>query len=410
MQKVNDTIFHSANGKFKFSSPKELMAQLDKTTAMQLGQAGAIITKDTSAISDQCWNITTCGPLWQNVDQDSSAGVLGKGLTTDDAKQALRNSIHTHNAQEPEQVGFLYNLFSFKGCNSGGPDNQYRVRGGTQAIPIAAAALLGKNITLKAVVQSVNTSSERIQVHTTDGLEFSSAAVVVTGPPSAVLGIEFAPPLAGVQAQLLQRMPMGTSLKFAAVYTQGPWWRKHGLQGDILATALPKNLSVPGSSLPLFVQCHDHSPFSRKFGIIACFVEGRQNLYFTTLPAETQESLMRSFLRLSFSDVLGRPPVEPAFFVTHNWADQPFARGAYTSYFPPGVLSVPEYWTAYRQMEKLPNVLLAGADYHTGWGNGYIEGAIRSGQRAAELLHSRLQERQRHVGTTQAGSIGAAYV
>ena len=42
-----------------------------------------------------------------------------------------------------------------------------------------------------------------------------------------------------------------------------------------------------------------------------------------------------------------------------------------------------------RKMEKLPGVFLAGADYHAGFGNGYIEGAIRAGQAAAELAAKR---------------------
>merc|ERR1712091_545247 len=89
---------------------------------------------------------------------------------------------------------------------------------------------------------------------------------------------------------------MGTSLKFSAVYKQGPWWRDLGFQGEILATALPDTGS------PLFVQCVDHSPFSRQFGVIACFVEGRQNLHFTTLPRQRQQELMKAFLKQSFND------------------------------------------------------------------------------------------------------------
>ena len=54
-------------------------------------------------------------------------------------------------------------------------------------------------------------------------------------------------------------------------------------------------------------------------------------------------------------------------------------------------MSLPAYWAAFQQMEKLPNVFLAGSDYHIGFGNGYIEGAIRDGQRAAQKVALRLQ-------------------
>merc|ERR1712217_415315 len=103
---------------------------------------------------------------------------------------------------------------------------------------------------------------------------------------------------------------------------------------------------------------------------------------------------MLQFLRLSFND--SRAVTFKPSFYAHNWADQPFARGAYTGFFATGVQSVPEYWAAYRNIEKLPNVLLAGSDYHTGFGNGYIEGAIRDGQRAAAFVNARLRQRYDH--------------
>ena len=63
----------------------------------------------------------------------------------------------------------------------------------------------------------------------------------------------------------------------------------------------------------------------------------------------------------------------PLLLASDAYEDQPFARGAYTGFFPPGVMSLPEYWKAFQEMEKLPNVFLAGSDYHQGFGNGYIE-------------------------------------
>lgn len=186
---------------------------------------------------------------------------------------------------------------------------------------------------------------------------------------------------------------MGASTKFAVIYEDGPWWRELGLQGDIIATALPDELSMPGSTpearKPLFVNCVDHSPYSRKFGVICCFIEGRQNLYFSTLPHERQEDLFLRFLERSLNSSRASQP-RPRF-VGHNWIEDSFARGAYTNYITPGVMSVPEYWAAYRNQEKAPNVFLAGSDYHTGFGNGWIEGAVRSGQRAADAVHKRLQ-------------------
>eukprot|EP00927_Polykrikos_kofoidii_P045478 TRINITY_DN39487_c0_g1_i1.p1 TRINITY_DN39487_c0_g1~~TRINITY_DN39487_c0_g1_i1.p1 ORF type:complete len:544 (-),score=66.42 TRINITY_DN39487_c0_g1_i1:16-1647(-) len=398
--RVKQLVIHTQSGTHQYQKPSELLSAFNASCLGDLERAGAYIDNATSSIDDRCWQVDSVGDSWMELDQDSTGGRLRPYLSTKEARQILRNTIHNHNAQEPEAVGFLYNVMSFKGCNSAQADDTYRVRGGTQAIPLAILASLGHNrVSLSSPVRSIESADGVVRAVTHDGRVVEAKAAVVTGPPPTVLGIEFSPPLKGADAQLLQRMPMGSSMKFAAVYDGGPWWRSLGLQGDILSTALPEQLSMPGgvpeARLPLFVQCVDHSPFSRNFGVIACFMEGRQNLYFATLPHEQQEDLFLRFLERSLNSSRVREP-RPSF-VRHNWMDQPYARGAYTNYMAPGVQSVPEYWAAYRSQEKLPGVFLAGADYHTGFGNGYIEGAIRSGQGAADTIHKRFQERVTEV-------------
>jgi monoamine oxidase len=295
----------------------------------------------------------------------------------------------------------LYNLLSFKGCNSAGPDSEFRVRGGTQALPLAIAAKLGPSrLTLGDPVKSVRVIKENeVHVQTRSGRLFVAKTVILTGSPPAMLGISFDPPLPTVHAQLLQRMPMGTSRKFIAVYKRGPWWRSFGLTGDILASTLPEDLSIPVGSdmVPIFGQCFDTSPFSQRYGVLTCFVEGRQNLYFSRLDEEQQRDIFRKFLWVTFKDVLNEPDAtlwEPDWFVSHDWAADNYVRGAYTAYFPPGILSVSEWWEAYREMEKIPNVFLAGSDYQVGFGSGYMEGAIRAGERAAVMVKQRLTELQ----------------
>ena len=136
----------------------------------------------------------------------------------------------------------------------------------------------------------------------------------------------------------------------------------------------------------------DHSTFSRSFGVLSCFVEGKANFHLTQLPQSEQRKLLLSFLSSSFND--SRAETYEPWVVSHNWGDEPFARGAYTGFLTPGALSTPALWKAFRTQEKLPNVYFAGADYHAGFGNGYIEGAIRSGQRAAARIHARLRRAQ----------------
>lgn len=392
--RLKDKVVYTAKGAIRYRKPSELLASLDPVSVSDLRRAGAEIDKVVAMIDDRCWDVVNVSDTWADIDLYSIGSRYQPFLSTLEGRNILRHSIHDCNAQEPEAIGLLYNSMSFHGCNSAGPGSQYRVRGGTQALPLAIAKSLGASrVSLRSQVRSVTSLAGAVKLVTQTGHAFEAKAAIITGPPPALLGIDFSPPLSGANAQLLQRMPMGASTKFAVVYPDGPWWRELGMQGDIIATALPDELSIPGNTAearrPLFVNCVDHSPFSREFGVICCFIEGRQNLYFETLPTERQEELFLKFLESSLNSTKARNP-RPQF-VGHNWIDDPFARGAYTSYIAPGVQSVPEYWKAYRNQEKLPNVFIAGSDYHTGFGNGWIEGAVRSGQRAAESIHARLR-------------------
>jgi len=141
-----------------------------------------------------------------------------------------------------------------------------------------------------------------------------------------------------VQKELISPncMPMGRCVKFMAIYKRhGPWWRKHNLQGDILACGgLPRHLSVgiPATCsssrsrsktansannnnnereeeeeedrVPLFPYCFDLSPRSQKYGVLCCFLEGVPYQYFQNLSSDKQRQLLTDFLQLSFQDFL----------------------------------------------------------------------------------------------------------
>jgi monoamine oxidase len=61
-----------------------------------------------------------------------------------------------------------------------------------------------------------------------------------------------------------------------------------------------------------------------------------------------------------------------------NWADEAYTRGGYAGYMPTGV------WSSYGLALRLPIGRLhwAGTETATIW-NGYMDGAVQSGERAA---------------------------
>lgn len=68
-------------------------------------------------------------------------------------------------------------------------------------------------------------------------------------------------------------------------------------------------------------------------------------------------------------------------YTDHVWQDETWSRGCYSALFPPGV------WTAHGSAIRQPEgrVHWAGTETATEW-HGYMEGAIQSGERAAQEL------------------------
>jgi monoamine oxidase len=75
----------------------------------------------------------------------------------------------------------------------------------------------------------------------------------------------------------------------------------------------------------------------------------------------------------------GPKAASPVSFDQRDWAAEPYTRGDMFAHYPPGVL------TGYGRALRAPcgRILWGGTETATVWG-GSMEGAVRSGERAAE--------------------------
>ena len=76
--------------------------------------------------------------------------------------------------------------------------------------------------------------------------------------------------------------------------------------------------------------------------------------------------------------LFGPRAARPEAFVERSWAEEEWTRGCYGCYLPPGG------WTSYGDALRAPVGALhwAGAETSAVW-CGYMDGAVRSGERAA---------------------------
>jgi monoamine oxidase len=238
---------------------------------------------------------------------------------------------------------------------------QDRVAGGSVRVAEAMAAALGERVVLGRPVRGVVHDARGVRVITRDGAEYGGDAVIVTLPPALAGRLEYDPPLPSWRDQLTQRMPAGSVIKAYAVYPE-PFWRADGLNGQAVSDAGPVKVTF------------DNSPPSGTPGVLMGFLEGKEARHW----ARRGDAERRAAVLGCFTRYFGPAARHPDRYLERDWMAEEFTRGCYGAHFGPGT------WTSYGEAWRAPvgRVHWAGTECSPRW-NGYMEGAVRSGEAAA---------------------------
>jgi monoamine oxidase len=258
--------------------------------------------------------------------------------------------------------GSINTLFSIEG---GSQENM--VDGGAGSIAHRMAATLGDSVRLSAPVRSITQRNDQVVVEA-DGLSVSARHAVVSVPPVLVLDIAFDPVLPEDRQALYSRAAAGPETKTLVVYDE-PFWRAEGFSGQ---SAEPKS----AAEVTL-----DATPASGSPGVIASFSFGAVAERVGALdPAERRRAVLDT-LAARF----GPRAAAPVHFVETAWWTEPWTRGCSMAHFPPGIL------TRYGALLHQPwlQVHWAGTETST-ISHGAIDGAVRSGERAAAEILDRV--------------------
>jgi monoamine oxidase len=294
---------------------------------------------------------------------------------TDGGRFLLDVAITSIFSCEPRDVSLLFVLFYLAAAgnestpgtierlvNTGGGAQEQRFVGGSQLVPIKLAERLGDRIQLNQPVRRLVTNDDGTITATTDSGTVTASRVIVAIPPPLAARIDYSPQLPALRDQLTQRMPMGTVMKVHAVYPE-PFWRAAGLTGQVVADTPPAQVTF------------DNTPPEGKPGILMAFVEAeaaRERL------VPNQDKLQSEVLK-NFTDYFGPQAANPTSFHISDWQEEPWTRGCPVCFTAPGVLL--DYGTAIRA--PAGRIHWAGTETSTFW-NGYMDGAVRSGERAAK--------------------------
>lgn len=241
---------------------------------------------------------------------------------------------------------------------------QDRIQGGAQAPAERLAASFQDRIRFQTPVRRIRQDAEGVYIEHDAG-RVRAQKVIVAIPPTLASQIDYTPTLPPTRVQLTQRMPLGTVIKCYAIYER-PWWRDLGYSGQVVAD--PR--------LP-FQTTFDNSPSDGSKGILTAFCLANRARPLLNLSMAERGKLILAGLAQCFGPTAAK--VEQ--YLDHSWANETWSGGCYVGLRSPGA------WLGYTDAlaEPCGHIHWAGTETATVW-NGYIEGAIRSGERAAREL------------------------
>lgn len=268
-------------------------------------------------------------------------------------------------------------LFFLNYCKSGGGlltmrsdrkggGQHLRVRQGTQLFAKGLASDLPKGtISLSSPVQNITQRGRQQADLLAGGVLYSARKVISTVPSPVLKTISFNPPLPQEKIAWLTSSGYGYYCK-AMMQFSTPFWIEKGFCG------LAQSFIGPAS-----VVRDTSSPTDEKH-ILTCFMAGDSGKAWSTLPQQEREQALLKQLQALFSiSDLQRSFVKS---YSHEWNDDEYAGwGCPSISLTPGVLGGVGA-DAFRQSWK--NVHFAGTETAGEW-KGYMEGAVRSGERAA---------------------------
>lgn len=273
-------------------------------------------------------------------------------------------------AAHPSEISMLFALHytrsgrdfeTLMNIRNGAQDE--RILGGADLPARKIADLLGNDLRLSCPVSSVSQDSCGARISAV-GSEYTARKVIFAIPPPLFSKISFATPVSAARKQLWQRMPMGAVWKCYAIYPE-PFWRKKGLNGVVASDS--------GYTRVVF----DNSPHDANRGILMGFVLADEARALSSLnESERREAILGSFVKY-----YGPEAAKPMQYTDQTWVDEEWSQGCYTAIMAPHTLS--SLGKLLREPEG--HFHFAGTETAEEW-TGYMEGAVRAGEREARRL------------------------
>lgn len=191
---------------------------------------------------------------------------------------------------------------------------------GVQRIPEAMAASLEASVELEQCVTAIESHDAGVQVHCSNGRRFTGRHLVCSLPFSVLRGISIDPPLEGLQADAVDKLP---SQAITQVYlsVKQPFWEEDGYSASLFTDTL--------AGMVAGVRAYDDPD---RVTHLSAWAMGANAMTLDRLAsdAEAGRQVIAAIERI-------RPAAtgQLELIGLHSWGADPYAKGAW-AYFKPG--------------------------------------------------------------------------
>jgi monoamine oxidase len=303
-------------------------------------------------------------PQARELDAATAADGLDELGITGNARYLLDAEFRDDYGVEPDRLSQLFVVSTYAAAQNQ-PDSGievFRIEGGNDQVPQGLAAELGDDVRLRSPVARVDRSGSGVAVALRDGRSFEGDFCVLAAPLPALRAIRVQPPLPPPLAEAIARTQYGPISKTLLQYPRR-FWRAQGLSGyaitDLSAgTTWEATVDQPGQQ-----------------GVLIAYAAGALGERQLELSDRALVDAVAAGVTATFPGQVPAPvEAQPV-----RWPLMPYSGGAYVAWEP-------------RQLSAWYGPLREGtgrlrfAGEHTAELSGYMEGAVRSGQRVASEI------------------------
>ncbi|EXJ84244.1 hypothetical protein A1O3_04911 [Capronia epimyces CBS 606.96] len=291
-------------------------------------------------------------------------------------------------------------LYFLHYCKSGGGFVQMRSDGkhggqhlrtktGCQSYANGLASLLTPgSVILSSPVSSIRQNAAGAIVQTANNLTIRSQKVIVSVPTPLYRDITFSPALTGAKLALSSSTKLGYFSKVILVYA-APWWTAAGLAGLAHSFNTAADGKTGNGAGPITL-IRDTSDTENGVFALTCFPVANVGREWSKLPAAQRRSEILAHVAQIYAGVDKDLIYAPVEVFEQEWSKEEWSKGCPCPVTPPGVMST----VGHAIREPFGHVHFVGTETSVVW-KGYMEGAVRSGERGATEVIEALQSKNR---------------